>query len=198
MKKIMTGLVLGLALTLNAQAETLSIGKTSQVNWVGKKVIGSSHSGTMNFKQGKLELKDGKIASGEFVVNMNSMDSTDLEGEWEQKLLGHLKSDDFFSTQKYPESKLVIEKVNYNGKVGIATGKLTIKGETRNIQFPITQKTVAGKVIAETSLSVDRTNYGIKYGSGKFFKGLGDKMISDSFDLKVKIEAELPKKVSKN
>ena len=43
------------------------------------------------------------------------------------------------------------------------------------------------KNTAETSLKVDRTKYGIQYGSGSFFDNLGDKTINDEFELKVKL-----------
>ena len=41
---------------------------------------------------------------------------------------------------------------------------------------------------ATANLVVDRTKYDIKYGSGSFFDNLGDKAISDNFDLTVSLQ----------
>jgi hypothetical protein len=42
--------------------------------------------------------------------------------------------------------------------------------------------------IPTTAFKVDRTKYDIKYGSGSFFDNLGDKAISDDFELAVALK----------
>jgi polyisoprenoid-binding protein YceI len=109
----------------------------------------------------------------------------DLEaGEWHDKLVGHLKSDDFFGVEKFPTSELIItESAPFKNNEATVTGKLTIKG----ITHPVTFKAVKVGTGYTALITVDRTKYDIKYGSGKFFDSLGDKMIYDEFTLDVKL-----------
>ncbi len=144
--------------------------KKSTFKWTGTKVTGS-HYGMVSLKSATMDEKDGHINSGVFVMDMNSMTCTDLTGEWMDKLIGHLKNDDFFGIDKHPTATLKIK----HGMMGKLDGELTIKGVTRPVSMKYSQK---GKTYTGT-LSFDRTKFGIKYGSGNFFKGLGDKMIND-------------------
>ena len=82
--------------------------KKSSIAWVGKKVTGQ-HNGTINFSSGTLVFKGKVLKGGEFVVDMNSINTTDLQaGKGKEKLDGHLKADDFFGVEKYPTAKLKI------------------------------------------------------------------------------------------
>lgn len=157
--------------------------KTSEstVTWKGYKVTGS-HTGTIDLKEGLLEFEGEKLIGGEFVVDMASLISTDLEGEYKGKLEGHLKSDDFFGVESNPTSKLVFTTVTATGKNSYeVTGDLTIKGKTNPVTFDVS---VYGSK-ATATLKVDRSQYDVKYGSGSFFDNLGDKTIYDEFDLVV-------------
>ena len=153
----------------------------SAVSWKAYKVTGS-HTGIVNLKEGSLMFDEGKLTGGEFVVDMTTLVSTDLEGEYKGKLEGHLKSDDFFSIAKHPTSKLIFTSVESSGKNSYeVTGDLTIKGITKPITFDVS---VYGSK-ATATLKVDRTNYDIKFRSDNFFENLGDKTIYDEFDLVV-------------
>jgi len=44
------------------------------------------------------------------------------------------------------------------------------------------------KNTAKTAFKVDRTKFGIKYGSGSFFDSLGDKAINDEFELNITLQ----------
>ena len=92
-------------ISVNAQTKKIDV-KASTIKWVGKKVTGE-HTGTVNFKDGAVIFKGKKLAGGSFTVDMTSLTSTDLTGEYQGKLNGHLKADDFFGTDKFPTSKLV-------------------------------------------------------------------------------------------
>jgi polyisoprenoid-binding protein YceI len=171
--------------TTAVTAQTKNINKTSSViEWVGKKVTGQ-HNGTVNFKEGAVVFKNDKLVGGTFTVDMNSLTATDLSGEYQGKLNGHLKADDFFGTEKFPVATLVIKKIGsasvntYN-----VTADLTIKGITKPVNFVMTANSTA----ASASFNVDRTKYDIKYGSKSFFDTLGDKAISDEFELKVALK----------
>ena len=155
----------------------------STAKWTGKKVTGE-HFGNVSIKSGNLELNDGKIMGGEFVLDMNSITNIDLEGEWADKLIGHLKSDDFFGVDKYPLAtlKIVESGAFVNGEAEVS-GHLTIKGITEPISFTV-KKQDGG---FSSTLVVDRTKYGAKFRSGKFFQDLGDKLIYDDFTVEVNL-----------
>jgi polyisoprenoid-binding protein YceI len=187
MKKLKTiGIALLVAFgTTVATAQTKKVNvEKSTINWVGKKVTGE-HSGTVNLKEGSLIFKGGKVAGGNFTVNMTTISTTDLSGEWKAKLDGHLKADDFFGTEKNPNATLVFKKIatKANGVYTI-TGDLTIKGITNPVTFDLAVK---GNT-ASTVVKIDRTKYDIKYGSKSFFESIGDKAINDDFDLTVNLQ----------
>lgn len=153
----------------------------STVTWKGYKVTGSHH-GTIALKSGSLIFDGDKLTGGEFVVDMPTLVSNDLQGEYKGKLEGHLKSDDFFGVEAHPTSKLVFTSVKATGKNSYeVTGDLTIKGKTNPVTFDIS---IYGNK-ATATMKVDRSLYDVKYGSGSFFDNLGDKTIYDEFDLVV-------------
>ena len=106
-----------------------------------------------------------------------------------QKLIGHLKSDDFFSVAKNPTAKLDITKVETKENNTIVNGKLTIKGITQDISFPASVSKKGNVVVAIATIRIDRTKYDIKYGSKSFIEGIGDKAIDDEFELQVNLVA---------
>lgn len=171
--------------TLTATAQTKKVDASkSTINWVGKKVTGQ-HSGTVAIKSGALVFQKNALKGGTFTVDMTTINATDLSGEYQGKLNGHLKNDDFFGTDKFPTSTLVFKSIAAKGNnVYTVTADLTIKGKTNPVTFDIT---VNGNT-ATTSFKVDRTKYDIKYGSGSFFEGLGDKTIYDDFELTVSLK----------
>jgi polyisoprenoid-binding protein YceI len=162
----------------------------STVKWTAYKVTGK-HFGKISLKSGALEMSKTKLSKASFEVDMTTLKIEDISGEWADKLKGHLFSDDFFSIEKFNTAKFVSTKIAPNGKPNgfSVTGDLTIKGITKPITFDVVVKNEAGKVTGTAALKVDRTNYDIKYGSGKFFQGLGDKAIYDEFDLEVTLVA---------
>ena len=156
----------------------------SKVVWKGYKVTGS-HEGLISIESGSLTFSDEKLVDGQFVINMNTITNTDLEGEYKGKLEGHLKSDDFFGVEKNPTATLDFQNVKSKGKNSYeVTGNLTIKGKTNPIVF---EMSVFGNK-ANASLKIDRSMYDVKYGSTSFFEGLADKAIYDDFDLIVDLE----------
>lgn len=155
--------------------------KESQVAWKGHKVTGS-HNGTIALKSGNLEFENNKLVGGDFVIDMTTINTTDLEGGKKGSLDGHLKSDDFFGVAKFPTASLKITKVSSHGKDSYSvSGDMTIKGKTNPVSFAMVVKD--GKAMA--SLKVNRTKYDVRYGSAAFFDNLKDRAISDEFDLDV-------------
>lgn len=190
-KVILSFVALFALLSSNVLATNFKVdSKASQIKWTGEKVTGS-HWGYVNIKQGILNVEDNKIKNGDFIIDMTSINVKDLEpGEYNDKLLGHLKSDDFFSVDKNPTSEFKIKwvKDNGNGTIKII-GDLSIKGITKQLSFDAKYSMNGDKITAEAVIPVDRTKYDIKYGSGSFFDSLGDKTIYDEFTLDLKLVA---------
>jgi polyisoprenoid-binding protein YceI len=191
MKKSRLSIVLALAFGASATATTppadekvpVKTGE-SKVTWKAYKVTGS-HTGTVALKEGALIFNEGTLTGGEFAVDMTTLVATDLEGEYKEKLEGHLKSDDFFGVNENPTSNLVFKEVNASGKNSYkVTGDLTIKGITKAITFDVS---IYGNK-ATATMKIDRAQYNVRYGSGSFFENLGDKTIYDEFDLVVDLE----------
>jgi polyisoprenoid-binding protein YceI len=161
----------------------------TKIEYVGKKVTGE-HRGVVKAKSGNLVATGEVLTGGEVIVDMNSMTVTDItDAKTAENFLGHMKSPDFFDTAKYPEAKLVI-KNSKKTKQGLEiNGDLTILGKTQPIKFTATNVASGETFSAQAKINVDRTKYGLKYGSGKFFKGLGDKMIYDEFTLDIDLMA---------
>lgn len=161
----------------------------SNVVWTGKKVTGS-HTGNINVSNGNIEMDGSKVTGGYFEIDMNSMTCTDLSGGGAEKLIGHLKSDDFFGVANHGTANLKITKAVWQGENNYKiTGDLTIKGTTKEIKFPASITEEGGKIMANATIIVDRTEYDIRYGSGSFFENLGDKTIYDDFTLEVSLVA---------
>lgn len=158
----------------------------SIVNWKASKVTGK-HNGTVKIKDGTLYVQNGQVTGGNFNIDMNTIAVSDLTGESNQKLTGHLKSNDFFSVEGHPTSNFVITEIGpgTNGATNTIKGNLTIKGISKPVQFPANIQVNNGKVTAKATFDIDRTEYDIKYGSGKFFEGIGDKAIHDNFNIEL-------------
>ena len=167
----------------------------SIVNWLGKKVTGQ-HYGTIKILNGEINLDKDKVAGGSFEIDMKTITDLDLLDENNAKLTNHLKSADFFDADKFPTSKFEITNVttlndpakpNYNFSV---KGNLTMKGKTNGITYPAFINVENGVVTASADFDIDRTLWEVKYGSGKFFDNLGDKMINDNFNIQFNITAK--------
>ena len=102
----------------------------STINWVGKKVTGK-HMGTIDLKEGYLEMEGDNIVGGTFVIDMTSIAVTDLSGEYKEKLEGHLNSDDFFGVNNYPTASLVVNSAEKNGDTYTIDGNITISHRQR-------------------------------------------------------------------
>ena len=162
----------------------------SFLNWNGKKVTGE-HSGTIKLSDGMMTVDGGKLTGGTFTFDMNSIVDTDLtDAGYNAKFIGHMKSEDFFSTTKHPTSTFKITKVTpKSGDVYDVTGNMTIKGITNAVTFPTTVKITDNAITANGKATLDRTKYDIRYGSKSFFENIGDKAIYDDFTVEMKLVA---------
>ncbi len=196
--KISIGLIAAAAITAFAftapvekKATTYTVDtKATTATWTGKKVTGQ-HTGNISISKGAL-VADGKtLTSGNFEFDMNSITCTDLTDKgYNDKLVGHLKNDDFFSVEKNPTAKFVLTKATLKSDNNYeVTGNLTIKGITNEITFPALVKLDDKTVVTIAKILVNRTKFDIKYGSASFFESIGDKAINDEFELDVNVVA---------
>lgn len=178
-----------LAAFISGEAKDVEVNtKASTIVWTGSKVVGKTHTGTLQLASGSLDISKGNLKGGSFVVDMTTLEDTDLTGEWKGKLEGHLKSDDFFGVETFPTAEFKTTKVKANdyGTYDV-TGDITIKGKTESISFTSTLVKVGDGYEATASITIDRSKFDVRYGSGSFFDNLGDKAISDEFTLEVKL-----------
>ena len=168
--------------------------EASSLNWTAKK-FGGGHNGTVKLAKGNLNLDGNKLTGGSFEMDMTTIKDLDITKEdSNQKLTGHLKSEDFFSVEKHPTSTFVISKVKpiAKAKAGepnyTVTGNLTIKGITNAVTFPATVKVNGANAEAVAKIEIDRTKWDIKYRSG-LLGTAADKIIDDIFTMDVKLVA---------
>ncbi|GAB4242192.1 MAG: hypothetical protein Kow0027_00490 [Saprospiraceae bacterium] len=187
---MLTVAFVGMSFTV-ANVETYRVDTAqSQLTWKAYKVTGE-HEGTINLKSGNLQFQDGKLTGGSFIIDMTSINNTDMEGKMKAKLEGHLKSADFFDVENHPTASFVITNAISRGTPGDykIVGNLTIKNHTKEIKFLAKVNEEGGKLVAEADITVDRADFDVRYGSGSFFDNLGDRTIYDEFDVHVKLVA---------
>jgi len=182
-------LVLLMSISLYSQNYLVKVDK-SEITWTGKKVAGQ-HTGNISISEGSFVLKDGLIVSGEFIVDMNSITCTDIEDEGaNQSLINHLKSADFFDSEKYPYAKFVIKNSKKkDNNFYEANGSITIKDISKPYNFRFTYRVDDKNFMALSNIIINRADFNVKYNSSSFFKNLGDKVIYDNFDLHIKLVA---------
>lgn len=160
----------------------------SSVRWVGKKVTGS-HEGNISILEGNVQVNRGVIENALVTIDMTSITVTDegMNDDMKGKLTGHLNSADFFNVEEH--DKAMFQLTSFAPVKGgdrgdyLITGTLTIKGISNSISFPAKVTFDKGEMRAEAKLTFDRSKWNIRYGSGSFFDGLGDKMIYDDVEI---------------
>ena len=174
---------------MSAQKKYTADPSATVIDWKGDKKIGSFHVGTIDLKSGWLNVEGNALTGGEFVVDMNSIKNSDVKDDnMRAKLIGHLKSDDFFGVEKFPVSKLVITgSSKFNGGKALVKGNLTIKEATHPVEFTVTESKESTAFTYSAEIVFDRSLYDVRFGSGKFFSNLGDNTINDEIKLNVKL-----------
>ena len=165
--------------------------KKSNVKWTGSKVIGDSHYGNISISKGTIMMDHGKLVAANFVIDMKSMTCTDIESEkYNQKLIDHLKNDDFFDVEKFPtaEFKMITSKKIAEGKHSV-TGELSVKNfkDIVKLELDVTERN--NTLSASGKFNFDRTKFDVIYGSGTFFDNLGDKAINNEVSIQFNIVA---------
>ena len=165
--------------------------ETSKIQWKGFKPSGS-HYGTINLDNGNFIVKNDKIIGGEFTINMNSIVDLDMpeHNENNAKLVGHLKSVDFFDVEKYPIGSFQIKETeNKDGKT-LIKGELTLKDISHPVSFLADIKIKNGQLTLKSeTFKVDRSKWNIRYKSKSFFDDLKDKFIEDDMEISIEVIA---------
>ena len=164
--------------------------KESVVTWKGSMhfVPQNAHVGYAYLSNGELMIEKDQLVGGTVEVDMNTL--ADKEHGSDNDLIYHLKSPDFFDVKKFPTSTFTITKVESanDGNIKV-TGDLVIKRITHAVTFPAKTEVNAGVFSANGKMTIDRTKWDIRYGSGKFFDNLKDETISDDIELDLKVVA---------
>lgn len=202
MKKTILSLLAVAALAFSAQAQ-ITDGKyildfnKSSIIWKATKVTGAGHEGTVRVSSGVVNVA-GKSINGKIKVDMNGIVCTDIQDAGKNAyLLNHLKSEDFFSTVKFPdalfETTKITEAKGNDGTTHRVDGNLTIKGITKPISFNAKITGGNGQVYIVGDLKVDRAQFDVRYGSKSFFENLGDDAINNEFLLKLSLVGNIKK-----
>lgn len=163
----------------------------SQIMWEGSKPT-KKHNGTIALSSGVFHLNDGNVEAGNFVIDMNTINVEDLEGDEKAGLEAHLKGTaegkegDFFDANEYPNAKFEMTGIENN----VVKGNLTIKDKTNAIEFPATLTIEGDKMMLNSeAFELDRTKWGVNFGSKSVFPSIGDKFISDAMIIKLSLVA---------
>jgi polyisoprenoid-binding protein YceI len=174
---------------------------SSTLLWEATKKGGSGHNGAIRLSEGKLNVKDGNIVSGSFVIDMKTITNTDLtDAKANSDLVGHLSSPDFFDAQKYPAGKFEVTSVvplanDTAGNTHTVSGNLTIKDSVKNVTFPAKVVMNGDELTANGEVVINRLQWGITYNSvsaspAALLKKLGDNAINDELKIKISLKAK--------
>ncbi len=189
-KFILLTIVSMISVYLTAAQDTIKIDlENSFVYWRGEKVTGA-HYGTIQLDNAYFIIEKDQIVGGRFIIDMSTIECTDIENpDYALKLENHLKDDDFFNISKHKTSTFDISSVIYDGISYIVNGKANIKGVVKEISFPAQFNSKDSVFIANAKMRIDRTLFDIKYGSGSFFDALGDDLIYNEFTIQVMLKS---------
>ncbi len=168
---------------------------TSAVAWEGKKVTGS-HNGDIQIESGYINTENGLITGATVIMDMTSINTTDIEGRSKQSLDRHLKSDDFFGVDQFPKAQFELNSINpirsTNGMNFAANGTVTIKGRTAEVSFPVKVEMSEKGASISGEMVLDRSDFDVKFRSKSFFDAseLGDRLIYDDFTIGFKLNAQ--------
>jgi polyisoprenoid-binding protein YceI len=179
-----------------ADAEFTANTTNSQIAWVGFKTYSDGkHNGTINLKDGTFKVENGNLAGGTFTIDMNSIICLDLAEDQEShdKLVGHLKSDDFFAVEEYPEARFTITGVeeamnDEKGTTHIIRGNLSMRDQTKNITFPARVSVEeSGVSLVAPEFAIDRKQWNVMFRASTIEGVAKDQLIDDNILLELNV-----------
>ena len=163
------------------------IREKSELKWTGKELSSKTHTGILFLKEGRINIDSSGMIEGKVVIDMTSISVTDLQGEWKDKLEGHLKSPDFFGVEKFPTAFITFQsnkKPNKEKEIDL-NGELSIRNITHPLSFTEILMYTEPLLKAQAILSFGMSKYDVQLRSGKFFENIGDKIILDNMDVDI-------------
>jgi polyisoprenoid-binding protein YceI/rhodanese-related sulfurtransferase len=164
----------------------------SRVEWIGRNLL-NKHWGTIAIKSGSIDFEAGRLIGGEFILDLTRINCTDLAGSPVHDILvKHLQDHDFFDVTRFPEARLVITGAKVVGSEGTANLRISADLSMRGVTCPIVFEAAAGvtqdgKAAAQASFAIDRTQWGVIYGSGRFFQRLAGHLVNDLVEFQIRI-----------
>lgn len=166
--------------------------ENSRLEWIGRN-LNNRHIGQLAILEGELVIVAGIPSAGRIVIDMHSLTNFDLQDPgYRDMLINHLKSDDFFAVDQFPTASLILTGWEAHTDIfpeapgGIATGELTIKSIRRPVRFPaIAAPQPDGSIKIHAAFDIDRTLWGVLYGSCKYFERLGMHLVHDTVSVEL-------------
>ncbi len=161
----------------------------SVVKWKGTKFFGlGKHEGIVRLSHGYVALRDGRPVGARFVVNMRSIEVTDIPVDDpipRNRLRNHLMDEDFFAVDSFPTSVFTLGSaaVQEDNAGFRLTGNLTMRGVTHPITVDVElQEWVAGLVRATSQFRVNRHTWGVSFRGSRLTNDLVDDDIQLTLD----------------
>jgi polyisoprenoid-binding protein YceI len=154
----------------------------SKVIWSGKALGIIKHEGTVDFTQASLQVSEGRVKGGTFIVDLTTITATDknlnpMKGSKYEKLKQHLSSSEFFDVETYPTATFNLDTIIANS----AFGKLTLRNHSHQEQVENILISSEGNAIAITGdLVFNRKKFDVSWDTR--FK---DGIMADDIKLKV-------------
>lgn len=180
-------------LRLEARDYALNVGESALL-WKGRNANGSHH-GIVPLSGGVL---DGCCMTGEFELDMAGLKDMSLDGDETQPVLeNHLRSDDFFFTSMFPKAMFRITAMQPvpdcpatlpNFRV---MGQLGLRGVSKEVFMAVQLRNLdENRLVMQGNLDLDRTEWGIIYGSARFFQHLGYHLVYDLVSVEFRLVLE--------
>lgn len=164
--------------TLDAEATSL--------NWTGKYVSdGHEHTGTVKVTEGNIVYNGDEFVSGEFNVDLNTLEDKDMPSPMKDTLESHLKGAYFFNTAQNANVPVVINSVTDKD----ITATITVLGKEIKTVMPIKLSKNDKTITASGKFDVDFASLnmgGMNPQPGKPENERVETVIS--FDLKLKLK----------
>ena len=170
--------------------------ESSMVRWTGRNLF-NHHEGTVPVSGGGFMIREGAVREASFTLDLRKIACADIaDAGANALLLKHLADKDFFETALYPEAVFKAEMARpiAGATLGMPNyeveGEFTLRGVTQPLMMPVLMAVGDdGRLTAQAWLEIDRTRWGVNYGSGRLFAWLGKHVVNDLVGLQVKLSA---------
>ena len=172
--------------------EYMLIPEKSFIQWACHNTV-HSHDGTLSVSGGELRFPHGPQGEGNgfLTMDMNGIACRDLaQDEMLPVLIAHLKSIDFFDVMAYPTAQLDILSLmpltgaTVTGRTHRLQGQLSVLRTERAIECDAELRNLPdGELSMFCQLVWDRTLWGVRYGSARFYRFLGMHSVDDNISL---------------